>query len=142
MDSRLNIVTLGVKNLGAARAFYEKGLGWAVSPASLENIVFIPLGGIVLALYPWDELAGDAGVEARRGAGFRGFTLAQNVATREEVAKALAAAEKAGGKIVKPAQDVFWGGHSGYFADPDGHLWEVAWNPYFQLNEKGELALP
>jgi len=68
--------------------------------------------------------------------------LAQNVAAKEDVAAALRHAEQAGGRVVKPAQDVFWGGHSGYFADPDGHLWEVAWNPYFTLNERGEVILP
>ena len=101
------------------------------------------LGGLVLALYPWKTLAEDAlqGSSAA-GEGFRGMTLAHNVADKESVAPLLALAEKAGGRIVKPAQDVFWGGHSGYFADLDGHLWEVAWNPFVSLSSTGELILP
>ena len=86
-------------------------------------------------------LAEDATVKVI-GSGFSGITLAQNVREKGEVAEILKVAEAAGGKIVKPAQDVFWGGHSGYFADPDGYLWDVAWNPYFMLNERGEVELP
>jgi hypothetical protein len=141
MDARLNIVTLGVANLKRARDFYEHGLGWKASSASNEHIAFFQLGGMVLALYPNDHLAADA-MQKPAGAGFRGLTLAQNVAAKEDVAAALRQAEQAGGRAVKPAQDVFWGGHSGYFADPDGHLWEVAWNPYFALDERGEVILP
>lgn len=141
MEARLNIVTLGVSDLRKAREFYERGLGWKASAASQEGIVFFQLGGIVLTLYPRDSLAEDATVEPA-GNSFRGITLAQNVHEKEEVSEILKAAEAAGGKIVKPAQDVFWGGHSGYFADPDGHLWEIAWNPHFKLNARGEVELP
>ena len=141
MDAKLNIVTLGVADLKRARDFYEHGLGWKASSVSGEQIAFFQLGGMVLALYPVDELAADA-MQKPDGTGFRGLTLAQNVAAKEDVAAALRHAEQAGGRVVKPAQDVFWGGHSGYFADPDGHLWEVAWNPYFTLNERGEVILP
>lgn len=141
MESRLSIITLGVKNLEAARAFYEKGLGWRVSSASNEHITFMQLGGIVLALYPWEKLAEDA-LLPPQGSGFRGVTLAYNVHTKEDVPCIMALAQKAGAKIIKPAQDVFWGGYSGYFADLDGHLWEIAWNPYLQFNEKNELVMP
>jgi hypothetical protein len=141
MEARLSIVTLGVSDLKRARKFYEVGLGWKASSASQDTIVFFQLGGIVLALYPHELLADDATVHAA-GSGFRGFTLAHNVREKPEVAEILRVAESAGGKIVKPAQDVFWGGHSGYFADPDGHLWEVAWNPHFRLNQRGEVKLP
>ena len=141
MEARLNIVTLGVSDLKEARKFYEEGLRWKASPGSQGDIVFFQLGGIVLALYPRDLLAEDAMVQPA-GSGFSGITLAQNVREKEEVFVVLKAAEAAGGKIVKPAQDVFWGGHSGYFADPDGHLWEVAWNPHFHLNSRGEVELP
>ena len=141
VEARLNIVTLGVSDLIKARKFYEEGLGWKASSASQDTIVFFQLGGIVLALYPRDLLADDATVQAA-GSGFRGFTLAHNVREKQEVAEILKIAEAAGGKIVKPAQDVFWGGHSGYFADPDGHLWEVAWNPHLTLNRRGEVKLP
>ena len=141
VEARINIVTLGVSDLQGARKFYEEGLGWKASSASQDTIVFFQLGGIVLALYPRGLLADDATVLAD-GSGFRGITLAHNARAREDVAGILKIAEAAGGKIVKPAQDVFWGGHSGYFADPDGHLWEVAWNPHFKLNQRGEVELP
>ncbi len=141
LEPRLNIVTLGVADVEKARHFYETGLGCKASPASQGDIVFFQLGGMVLALYPREALAEDANVEAQ-GSGFAGITLACNVRAKEEVAAFLSVAEAAGGKMVKPAQDVFWGGHSGYFADLDGHLWEVAWNPHFALNERGEVVLP
>jgi uncharacterized protein len=140
-EPRLNIVTLGVADVEKARRFYETGLGWKASPASQGDIVFFQLGAIVLALYPREALAEDADVDAE-GQGFSGITLAYNVRAKEEVAAFLSVAEAAGGKIVKRAEDVFWGGHSGYFADLDGHLWEVAWNPHFALNERGEVVLP
>ena len=141
MQPRISIITLGVNNLVASRAFYEKGLGWRVSSASNEHIVFIQLGGIVLALYAWNKLAEDAMLPPQSSE-FRGISLAHNVSTKEEVVCILALAEKAGAKIIKPAQDVFWGGYSGYFSDLDGHLWEIAWNPYAQFNEKNELVMP
>lgn len=140
MEPRLNVITLGVSDTKRSREFYES-LGWKASAASQEDITFFQLGGMVLALYPREALAEDATVKAE-GSGFRGYTLAQNVRDKEEVAKVLKMAETAGAKILKPAQDVFWGGHSGYFADPDGNLWEVAWNPHFTLDEKGNLTLP
>ncbi len=111
------------------------------SSASNENIAFFKTGGAVLALYPWDKLAEDAQVPVE-GHGFRGVTLAHNVRERKEVGEVLALASASGGKIVKPAQDVFWGGHSGYFADPDGHLWEVCWNPHFPLADDGTVLVP
>jgi len=140
-EPRLNMVALGVADVEKARRFYETGLGWKASSASGGNIVFFQLGAAVLTLYPRAALAEDACVEAA-GGGFSGVTLAHNVRTKEEVAAILSVAQAVGGKIVKPAQDVFWGGHSGYFADLDGHLWEVAWNPHFALNERGEGVLP
>ncbi len=141
IEPRLNIVTLGVADVAKARRFYETGLGWKASSASQGDIVFFQLGAMVLALYPREALAEDAGA-GPAGSGFAGITLAYNVRSKQEVAGFLNVAKAAGGKIVKPAQDVFWGGHSGYFADLDGHLWEVAWNPHFELNERGEVVLP
>jgi hypothetical protein len=141
MEPRLSIITLAVAEVESARRFYEKGLGWEVSSASTGDVVFFRTRGTVVALYPRALLADDAGVDDA-GTGFRGVSLAHNVRTKEEVALVLREAEAAGGKIIKPAQDVFWGGHSGYFADLDGHLWEVAWNPLFPLNERGEVQLP
>ncbi len=140
-EPRLNIVTLGVADLEKSRQFYEAGLGWKASSASQGDIVFFQLGATVLALYPRALLAEDAGVDAA-GGGFAGITLAYNVRSKQEVAEFLNVASAAGGKIVKQAQDVFWGGHSGYFADLDGHLWEVAWSPGFELNARGEMVLP
>lgn len=141
MDSRINIITLGVEDLARSLRFYRDGLGWQISKVSNENIAFIPMGGIVLALYGRQALAEDAKLPAP-GSGFAGFTLAQNVASKEAVLEALEKAQAAGGTILKPAQDVFWGGYSGYFADPDGFAWEVAWNPHLTLNESGQVVLP
>lgn len=141
MDARLTMITLGVRDLPRAVAFYRDGLGWPLSKMSNDNVAFFRTGGVVLGLYPWDDLAEDATVDAE-GKGFRGVTIAHNVATREEVAAVLGQAEAAEATIVKPAQDVFWGGHSGYFADPDGHLWEVAWNPLAPLGPDGAMQLP
>lgn len=141
MEPRLSIVTLGVKDMTVSREFYEKGLGWPVSPSSNENVTFLRTHGAIISLFGREELAKDANVTSQ-GSGFRDFTLAHNVRSKEEVAQVLEHAENAGGRIVKHAQDVFWGGHSGYFEDPDGFLWEVAWNPFFPMNDKGEIQLP
>ena len=141
MEPRVSIVTLGVGDLGRAVAFYRDGLGWPLSGASEEGIAFFKTGGVVLALYPREALAEDVGVDPV-GGGFSGFTLAHNVADRERVDSTLAEAESAGARIVKEAQDAFWGGRSGYFADSDGHLWEVAWAPGFPFAADGSLMLP
>lgn len=140
MEPRISLITLGVGDVDRARAFYE-ALGFRASSASLGDVVFFQAGALALSLYPRPALAADAGVP-EQGAGFRGIALAHNVRARAEVAAVLAAAEAAGGRIVKAAQDVFWGGHSGYFADPDEHLWEVAWNPGFEIADDGALRLP
>src|SRR5438105_3285258 len=131
MEQRISLVTLGVGDLARSRAFYER-LGWQRAMKANDGVAFFQLGGIGLSLYPRANLAADTGVDAA-GQGFGGIVLAHNVRTREEVAPLLAAVEAAGGKILKPAHDVFWGGHVGNFADPDGHLWEVAWNPAFPI---------
>jgi uncharacterized protein len=141
MKARVHIITLGVKDLKKSRKFYEKGMGFGVSSASKGDVVFFHTGGAILALYPWGKLAEDATVP-EKGSGFRGVALAHNVEEREYVAQVLEQAEAAGGKIVKKAQDAPWGGHSGYFADPDGHLWEVAWNPHFSFEKDGRIKLP
>jgi catechol 2,3-dioxygenase-like lactoylglutathione lyase family enzyme len=140
MEPRVSLITLGVADLARARAFYEK-LGFRASAASQGDVVFFQAGALALSLYPRESLAEDAQVAAE-GSGFTGLTLAHNVRAKEDVAAVLAEAERAGGRILKPAQDVFWGGHSGYFTDPDGHLWEVAWNPFFELAADGALKLP
>ncbi len=141
MRQKLNIVTLGVKDFQRALSFYKDGLGWKPSAASGEDIAFFPMGGVILALYPRDKLAEDATVEAS-GTGFSGVTLAYNAKTQEEVDQVLRTVQGLGARIIKPAQKVFWGGYSGYFADPDGHLWEVAWAPDFSFDEQDNLLLP
>jgi len=139
MDQRLSVVTLGVANLDRSQRFYEKGLGWTLGSAD-EQIRFFQLNGMIFALYPWEALAEDAQLPAR-GTGFSGVTLAYCARSRAEVDEVLERAAQAGARIVKPAQEVFWGGYSGYFADPDDHLWEVAHNPSWHLDDKGNVSL-
>lgn len=129
MEPRISFVTLGVLNLEQAARFYEQVLHLprVKSPAA---IAFFELGKTWLALYPRELLAADAGVAPER-LGFAGFTLSHNVRSPGEVDQLLKEIAAAGGHIVKPGQRAEWGGYSGYFADPDGFLWEVAWNPYF-----------
>jgi catechol 2,3-dioxygenase-like lactoylglutathione lyase family enzyme len=140
MEQRVSIITLGVADLERSRAFYER-LGWRRSMSSTDGIVFFQAGGMALALYPRHELAKDANVAAD-GRGFGGITLAYNTRTRAEVDSVLNEAAAAGAKIIKPAEEAFWGGYSGYFSDPDGFLWEVAWNPGFAIAEDGSIRLP
>jgi len=140
MEPRINLITLGVKNLKKSRAFYEK-LGWKASSASNDGVTFFNLGGLVLGLFPTKELMKDAGVK-KKGTGFGNFSLACNVRTKKEVNKVMARARKCGAKILRKAEDVFWGGYNGYFADPDGHAWEVAWNPCWPLDKRGRIKLP
>jgi uncharacterized protein len=135
MRQRVHLITLGVEDLAAARAFYE-ALGWrpAQSP---DGIVAFDLWGATLAVYPRADLARDMGRDLPRGSG--ALTLACNVRERDEVADVLDAARAAGAEIVREAHDVFWGGRVAYFADPDGHLWEVAWNPDAPLGPNDEF---
>ena len=140
MKPVISLITLGVDNLERSREFYA-ALGFRISSASQESVCFMQLNNIALSLFPRHLLAQDAMV-SEKGSGFKGLTLAQNLESKEAVDRALAEARKAGAEIVKPAQDVFWGGYNGYFADPDGHLWEVAWNPFFPLEEDGTIRLP
>jgi uncharacterized protein len=142
MEQRISVITLGVADPVRSRTFYEGGLGWKASPRSEGDLVVYQSGGCVLALYPRSLLADDANVPDDDRTTFRGMTLAHNVRTREEIEAVLNAAEQAGGTIVKPAQQVFWGGYAGYFADPDGHLWEVCHNPFWELADDGSLILP
>ena len=140
MQPRLTLVTLGVADLPKARAFYE-AWGWKASSASQPGVVFFQANGLALALFGRADLAEDAHVEDRP-TGFAAISLAYNARSKVEADEVYALALKAGAKGIKPLQDVFWGGYSGYFADPDGHLWEVAWNPFFPLDERGHLFLP
>jgi predicted lactoylglutathione lyase len=142
MEQRLTVITLGVADLALSRRFYCEGLGWTASPSSSDDIVFIPVGQIVLALYPRPLLAQDACLPPTPTGGFDGITLAQNVKSKAEVDAALARAVRAGARLSKPAQEVFWGGYSGYFLDPDGHAWEIAYNPLWGLTPDGRVVLP
>jgi catechol 2,3-dioxygenase-like lactoylglutathione lyase family enzyme len=129
MEPRISFVTLGVTDLERSTRFYAEVLRLPRLPTP-AGIVFFEMGKTWLALYPRELLAADAGVPAA-GSGFPSFTLAHNVRTEAEVGRLLEEVAAGGGRIVKPAQRADWGGHSGYFADPDGFLWEVAWNPHF-----------
>lgn len=145
LPTRINLVTLGVADVGQSRAFYES-LGFAASGFESSDVAFFDMNGTVLGLYGQAALAEDAGVSEDGinddGSRFRGTSLAINLASKSEVDDALAFAQSCGGRIVQPARDVFWGGYSGYFADPDGHLWEIAYNPLMVLDEKGQMTLP
>jgi catechol 2,3-dioxygenase-like lactoylglutathione lyase family enzyme len=140
MEQRISLVTLGVADLQRSRQFYER-LGWKRAMRAAEGIVFFQAGGMALALYPRRRLAADAAVSLD-SAGFPGMALAYNARSREEVDAVLAEAEAAGATVLKNAREAFWGGYSGYFADPDGFPWEVAWNPGFQIAADGSLRLP
>ncbi|HEX8833781.1 MAG TPA: VOC family protein [Abditibacteriaceae bacterium] len=132
MEPRISLITLGVADLERATKFYRDGLGL---PAKTEfpGVTFLELRGTWLSLFAREELAADACVENTAPTEFSGITLAHNVRSKEEVDSVMAVAERAGATIRKPAQDAVWGGYSGYFADPDGYLWEIAWNPHFDL---------
>jgi uncharacterized glyoxalase superfamily protein PhnB len=132
MEPRINIINLGVADLNRSITFYRDGLGLPTTFKNGEGIAFFQLKGTWLALYPSEALAEDAGLPPQR-ARFGGITLAQNVHSKEEVDKVIAQAVAAGAQMLKPAADTCWGGYSGYFSDPDGHPWEVAWNPFLLL---------
>lgn len=140
MEPRLSLITLGVADLARATMFYER-LGWPRKVAAAEGVAFFQLNSIGLSLYPRADLANDAGV-ASQSTPSQGMTLAYNTRSRDEVDATLAQAQRLGGRITRPAQDAVWGGYHGYFADPDGFLWEIAWNPGFALSENGDLTLP
>lgn len=139
MEQRLSLVTLGVADLARSRRFYEDGLGWTKNNAE-DEVAFYQLNGLVLALWTRPDLAEDANI-ADTGAAFGGMALAFNTRSHDEVDEILAEAAAAGGTIAKPAKEVVWGGYSGYFADPDGHAWEVAWNPGWAIDESGHISL-
>ena len=138
---RINVVTLGVVDIATARAFYER-LGFVASPAGNESVVFFDANGIVLALFGHDALAEDAHVTALPAPGYRGVSLAWNAVSEAEVDAILEIAQRAGARLLKPGHKVFWGGYSGYYADPDGHVWELAVNPFWPLSPDGSLTLP
>jgi predicted lactoylglutathione lyase len=141
MEQRISLVTLGVADVSSSRRFYEQ-LGW--HGQELEQTVFFQAGCMVLTLWGREKLALDSGIEHDVGTsgGFSGVVLAHNVRSEDEVREIIAAAVKAGGRVTRQPQATFYGGYAGYFSDPDGHLWEVAYNPGFALGEDGSLTLP
>ena len=141
MKQKINLITLGVRDLKRSLDFYEKGLGWKKSNQSQETVAFFQLNGIVLSLFNRSSLAEDANVEDKP-TGFSSITLAYNAESEIEVDEVINKVRKLGANILKEPQKVFWGGYSAYFSDLDGHLFEVAHNPFFPLNEKGEVELP
>ena len=142
MEPRISLLTLGVKDLQSSLRFYRDGLGFPTTWEVDKGVIFFQTAGVRLALYPYDALAKDVSdaflVERAK---FPGITLAHNVRTREEVDQVLELARKAGATLEKPAHDTFWGGYGGYFSDPDGYLWEVAWGA-FEFNPDGSLIIP
>ncbi|MCW8333428.1 VOC family protein [Vibrio paucivorans] len=141
MEPRVSIITLGVESLEVAFKFYST-LGFESSKNPEDGIIFFKTGGVCLALYPNQALADDVSPHlSPNRSQFSGVTLAHNTRSKAEVDEILAMAERAGGTIVKPAQDVFWGGYSGYFSDPDGHLWEIAYGDCWEFNDDGSLVI-
>ena len=139
MEQRVSMVTLGVSDLARSRTFYEE-VGWSPSGESTEDVVFFQAGGMVLGLWGRDELAADSGVVD--GGGWGGVTLAHNVRSPADVDEIVELARKAGANVVREPAEAFWGGYSAAFTDPDGHPWEVAHNPGWQLTDDGSVVLP
>jgi hypothetical protein len=139
VEQRISLVTLGVSDLPRSKSFYE-ALGWRGQET--EETVFFQAGGLAIVLWARDKVAADGNVTDDDGSGFGGVVLAHNVGSREAVDAILAEADAAGATITKPAEETFYGGYAGFFADLDGHVWEIAHNPGFTLTETGELVLP
>jgi predicted lactoylglutathione lyase len=139
MEQRISLVTLGVSDVSRAFAFYHR-LGW--SGQEIDDTVFFQTGGIAVVLWDEDKLADDAALPRSSGSGFRGVALAHNVRAKDDVDAIIAAAQAAGGTVTRAAADTFYGGYAGYFADPDGHVWEIAYNPGFALSDDGSLTVP
>jgi catechol 2,3-dioxygenase-like lactoylglutathione lyase family enzyme len=142
MEPRISLITLGVADLQRSLAFYRDGLGFPTTWDVERGVIFFQTSGTRLALYPYDQMTGDVGpaIQSPR-TGFGGITLAHNVRQREQVGEVLALAARAGATILRPAHEAFWGGTTGYFADPDGYVWEVAWGA-FPIAEDGTLEIP
>ena len=139
MEQRVSLITLGVSDVSRASEFY-RCLGWRGQ--EVQETVFFQLGGLGLVLWGDDKLAADAGLDRSKQTGFRGVALAHNVRGRDEVDAVIAEARAAGGVVERAPAETFYGGYAGYFSDPDGHVWEVAHNPGFPLNDDGSLTIP
>lgn len=141
MEPRISLITLGVQDLETSQRFYRDGLGFPTTRSAEDGIIFFPMRGTALALYPYESLAKDVSESFNvPKSKFTGITIAHNVRTKEEVDELLRLAERAGGTIEKAAQKTDWGGYSGYFSDPDGYLWEVAYGA-FDFNDDGSLKI-
>ena len=140
MEQRLSLVTLGVADLARSVAFYEKVVGWKAA-SSPPGVAFFDLNGVVFSLFPHEELAKDMNIAAGAKGGYEGFSLAYNARSQEEVDSVFARLKKNGATIVKAPETAFWGGYSGYFSDPDGHYWEVAYNPYWTVGRDGRISM-
>jgi uncharacterized protein len=138
MEQRVSLITLGVADVAVSRAFYER-LGWTVG-LDVQETVFFQAGGSILTLWGRDKLAEDSGVTD--GGGWGGVTLAHNVASPNDVNQAIEEARAAGARIGREPSETFYGGYAGVFIDPDGHAWEVAYNPGFELRSDGSIRLP
>jgi uncharacterized protein len=138
MEQRLSLVTLGVRDLQRARSFYE-ALGWQTRAEPGDDVVFFQTGGVIVSLWSRASLAEDSGVEDAGGWG--GVTLAYNTRSPEEVDAVVEEARRAGAHVAREPAATFWGGYSGVFVDPEGHPWEVAYNPHWQVREDGTVAL-
>ena len=140
MNQHLHLVTLGVRDFKKSYEFYTKTLGWKPSSASQDDVAFFQMSGVVFAIYPREKLAEDA-LTSPEGSGFSGITLAYNAHSEAEVDEIIRDLKSKGVKIVKEPQKVFWDGYSSYFADPDDYHWEVAYNPFFEFDDDGDLKL-
>ena len=140
MRQKLNLITLGTDEFEKSLNFYEKGLGWKKSDKSLDGLALFDLGGIILALHPRKDLAEDTTLPYQSSS-FSGLTISHNTRSEKEVDEILEKVAALGATIVKPAQKVYWGGYSGYFKDLDGHLFEVAFNPFWELDENDNVNL-
>jgi catechol 2,3-dioxygenase-like lactoylglutathione lyase family enzyme len=140
MRQKLNLITLGVDDFQRSLDFYEKGLGWKKSKQSMDGLALFSLGGMTLAIHPRHELADDVTL-AYQPSQFSGMTISYNAKSEKEVDEVMAQVEALGATVIKPAQKVYWGGYSGYFKDPDGYLFEVAYNPFWPLDENDNLVL-
>jgi catechol 2,3-dioxygenase-like lactoylglutathione lyase family enzyme len=142
MEPRISIVTLGVQDLQRSYEFYHRGLGFPTTRDPDQGIIFFQMQGVCLALYPLDKLAMDVSPDLPNDRdAFPGITLAHNTRTKSEVDDILGSAESAGGKLLKAARIADWGGYSGYFSDPDGYVWEVAWSADWQFHDDGSLVI-
>lgn len=140
MRQKFTLITLGVDDFQRSVDFYEKGLGWKKSDKSVDGLALFPLGGMTLALHPRYELADDTTL-IYQPASFSGMTISYNAKSEQEVDEVLNLVVKLGGTLIKPGQKVFWGGYSGYYKDLDGHLFEVAFNPFWELDANDNLVL-